>query len=66
MLLSTKYIDSKPMTYYQQQKKKTHLDKNSHVYRDSRKVLPWIGGPEGTQLNDHCGIHSRSNQLSYL
>ena len=27
------------------------------MYHDNRKVLPWVGGPEGTPTSDHWGAH---------
>ena len=36
------------------------------MYHDKCKVLSWVGDPEGTQTNDHLGVHSKPDQLNYL
>ena len=35
------------------------------MYHDRRMVLPWIGGPEGTQTSDHWGVHPRPDHRKF-
>ena len=35
------------------------------MYHDKRKILSWVGGPEGTRTSDQWGAHLRLDQLSY-